>query len=367
MKNEKDLEHIIGNLQYMNQSLISVIQYYKINNGIPYIVTDDNLDTPILKVSCYDYKGNPIKSQVLLDEANRLLFTLQDQNIYRNYSFEYFKNNFAKYFLYSNINDETNYITLKITCISSNYKSAEQSIKLKMIENAAYNELPVVESESISIPDADENKSASQNPDSPQLEPTDSKNGQSYHQKSTCQIKCIGQPCEPNCQKLCTKNMCRPKCELSEAKCSRQCFTPKCTLECPKIMDYFALKRGEFPQCSIACHKPICTLRCSLPQPKCYTHCVEAECGLQCNSNHCGQPLCRLVCDHKPEVECCSCGNYRDWELKECCPCNLDYQFKLHDCVYTKNNLKVERGQAGEGDGVKDGDGVQCKYVDSDK
>lgn len=48
-----------------------------------------------------------------------------------------------------------------------------------MIENAAYNELPVVESESISIPDADENKSASQNPDSPQLEPTDSKNGQS--------------------------------------------------------------------------------------------------------------------------------------------------------------------------------------------
>lgn len=26
MKNEKDLEHIIGNLQYMNQSLISVIQ-----------------------------------------------------------------------------------------------------------------------------------------------------------------------------------------------------------------------------------------------------------------------------------------------------------------------------------------------------
>ena len=123
-----------------------------------------------------------------------------------------------------------------------------------------------------------------------------------------------------------------------------------------------------FPHCAIKCHKPICKLNCSMPNPSCVNHCVESECELKCNTNHCDQPLCRLACDHKPEVECCSCHNYKDWELKDCCPCHVDYQFKLHDCTYgNKDQLHYKGGLENVVEGDNDLKGVECKLVDSEK
>lgn len=52
-----------------------------------------------------------------------------------------------------------------------------------------------------------------------------------------CKVECLTLKCVPNCQKLCKKNFCKSKCIIDPPMCKRKCYSPKCTLECPKVLD----------------------------------------------------------------------------------------------------------------------------------
>jgi len=55
--------------------------------------------------------------------------------------------------------------------------------------------------------------------------------------KTNCKVECSSLPCNPQCHKLCKKNFCKSKCVIDPPICTRKCFSPKCTLECPKVLD----------------------------------------------------------------------------------------------------------------------------------
>lgn len=113
-----------------------------------------------------------------------------------------------------------------------NSKSAEQIVKLKLINLADYKAFPIKDNKEELSSNLSEISESVSNPDNPDIPSTPKAKS-----KDVCQLKCIGTTCEPRCQKICLKNICKPKCTLGTPTCKRQCFTPKCTMECPKVVD----------------------------------------------------------------------------------------------------------------------------------